>query len=155
MHASTRCAPYVRPFSIVPPEGLDLKSKIGLRRGLEQCAKQPGRLRHRLRDSSTDAYAAGDKIYTAVLPPSTGRIAPWMKLARSVARNTIASAVSSGSAGRPAGACAASCCSASPIAAVPSVRVGPGLTAFTRTPLGPYSAAQALVNRLIAALLDP
>jgi signal recognition particle receptor subunit beta len=95
------------------------------------------------------------KIYTAVLPPSTGRIAPWMKLARSVARNTIASAISSGAAVRPAGACAASCYSAPPIAAVPSVRVGPGLTAFTRTPLGPYSAAHALVNRLMAALLDP
>src|SRR5205807_5592538 len=97
----------------------------------------------------------GDEIYTAVLPPSTGRIAPWTKLARSVARNTIASAISSGAAGRPAGACAASCCSASPIAAVPSVRVGPGLTALTRTPLGPYSAAHALVSRLMAALLDP
>jgi hypothetical protein len=91
---------------------------------------------------------AGDEIYTAVLPPSTGRIAPWTKLARSVARNTIASAISSGAAGRPAGACAASCCSASPIAAVPSVRVGPGLTAFTRTPLGPYSAAHALVSSM-------
>src|ERR1700687_3513220 len=98
---------------------------------------------------------ADGSIYTAVLPPSTGRIAPWTKLARSVARNTIASAISSGAAGRPAGACAASCCSASPIAAVPSVRVGPGLTAFTRTPLGPYSAAHALVSRLMAALLDP
>src|SRR5947207_11922292 len=97
----------------------------------------------------------GDETYTAVLPPSTGRIAPWTKLARSVARNTIASAISSGAAGRPAGACAASCCSASPIAAVPSVRVGPGLTALTRTPLGPYSAAHALVSRLMAALLDP
>src|SRR6476469_10612294 len=101
------------------------------------------------------AYTAGDKIYTAVLPPSTGRIAPWTKLARSVARNTIASAISSGAAGRPAGACAASCCSAPPIAAVPAVRVGPGLTAFTRTPLGPYSAAHASASRLMAALLDP
>src|SRR5712671_3730387 len=108
-----------------------------------------------IRRSSTHAYTAGDEIYTAVVPPSTGRIAPWTKLARSVARNTIASAISSGAAGRPAGACAASCCSASPIAAVPSVRVGPGLTAFTRTPLGPYSAAHALVSRLMAALLDP
>jgi hypothetical protein len=33
-------------------------------------------LPERLRDGSTDAYTAGDKIYTAVLPPSTGRIAP-------------------------------------------------------------------------------
>ena len=39
--------------------------------------------------------------------------------------------------------------------AVPSVRVGPGLTALTRTPDGPYSAAQALVSRTSAALLDP
>src|SRR6202043_2504448 len=32
---------------------------------------------------------------------------------------------------------------------------GAGPTAFTRTPLGPYSAAHALVSRLMAALLDP
>src|ERR1700740_2330099 len=100
-------------------------------------------------------FYEGDEVYTAVLPPSTGRVAPWTKLARSVARNRIASAISSGLAGRPAGACAASCCSASPISAVPSVRVGPGLTALTRTPLGPYSAAHALVSRLMADLLDP
>jgi DNA-binding transcriptional LysR family regulator len=30
------------------------------------------------------------------------------------------------------------------------VRVGPGLIAFTRTPDGPYSAAQALVSRSTA-----
>jgi YHS domain-containing protein len=35
-----------------------------------------------------------------------------------------------------------------PIGSVPSVRVGPGLTALTRTPLGPNSAAQALVSRV-------
>src|SRR5207302_9955133 len=64
-----------------------------------------------------------------------------MKLARSVAKKTMASAISSAVAGRPAGAWAASCASSSPMASVPSVRVGPGLTAFTRTPLGPYSAA--------------
>src|ERR1700750_2897099 len=75
--------------------------------------------------------------------------------AASPASTRIASAMSPGLAGRRAGACAASCCSASPIAAVPSVRVGPGLTAFTRTPLGPYSLAHALVSRLTAALLDP
>jgi hypothetical protein len=27
----------------------------------------------------TDAYTAGEEIYTAVLPASTGRIAPWTK----------------------------------------------------------------------------
>jgi hypothetical protein len=53
-----------------------------------------------IRRGSTDAYIAGDEIYTAVLPPSTGRIAPWTKLARSLARNTIASAISSGAAVR-------------------------------------------------------
>src|SRR5215510_16142233 len=57
-----------------------------------------------------------------------------MKLARSVAKKTIASAISSAVAGRPAWAWAASCSRPSPIATVPSVRVGPGLTALTRTP---------------------
>src|SRR5205807_9136069 len=66
-----------------------------------------------------------------------------------------ASAISSAVAGRPAGAWAASCSSPSPMASVPSVRVGPGLTALTRTPLGPYSAAHVLVSRLMAALLEP
>jgi hypothetical protein len=35
------------------------------------------------------------------------------------------------------------------------VRVGPGLTALMRTPLGPYSAVHALVSKLTAALLEP
>src|ERR1700721_1264245 len=35
------------------------------------------------------------------------------------------------------------------------VRVGPGATALTRTPLGPYSAAQALVSSSRAARLAP
>src|SRR6266851_4937867 len=78
-----------------------------------------------------------------------------MKLARSVAKKTMASAISSAVAGRPAGAWAANCSSPSPMASVPSVRVGPGLTALTRTPLGPYSAAHVLVSRLRAALLEP
>src|SRR5579863_1063798 len=54
-----------------------------------------------------------------------------MKLARSVAKKTMASAISSAVAGLPAGPCAASCSRPSPIASVPSVRVGPGLTAET------------------------
>src|SRR2546428_7314798 len=91
----------------------------------------------------------------AVRPPSTASFAPLMKLARSVAKKTMASAISSAVAGRPAGAWAASCSSPCPMASVPSVRVGPGLTVLTRTPLGPYSAAQALVSRLMAALLEP
>ncbi len=45
---------------------------------------------------------------------------------------------------------AASCSRSSPMPSVPSVRVGPGLTVLTRTPLGPYSAAQAFVSRLMA-----
>jgi hypothetical protein len=55
----------------------------------------------------------------------------------------IAAAISSGEAGRPAGASAANSSIASPSTAVPSVRVGPGLTALTRTPLAPNSAAHA------------
>src|SRR2546425_4551 len=51
-------------------------------------------------------------------------------------------AISSGVAGRPAGASAANWSSASPMTAVPSVRVGPGLTALTRTPAGPGVVAQ-------------
>src|ERR1019366_4994 len=57
--------------------------------------------------------------------------------------------------GRPPGASAASWSSASTIISTPSVRVGPGETALTRTPLGPNSAAQALVSRFSAALLEP
>src|SRR5207244_8109207 len=133
--------------SSLDPQPMCLPRDLTCRDARGWCRSARGRL-----DTSS---REGDEIYTAVLPPSTGRIAPWTKLARSVARNIIASAISSGVAGRPAGACAASCCSASPIAAVPSVRVGPGLTALTRTPLRPYSAAHALVSRLMAALLEP
>jgi hypothetical protein len=32
-----------------------------------------------------ELFYEGEEIYTAVLPPSIGRIAPWTKLARSVA----------------------------------------------------------------------
>ena len=67
----------------------------------------------------------------------------------------MAAAISSGEATRPTGASAASWSSAAPIIWTPSVRVGPGDTAFTRTPLGPNSAAHALVSRLSAALLEP
>src|ERR1700689_1725848 len=67
----------------------------------------------------------------------------------------MAAAISSGRPGRPNGAAEASWSSASPIGAVPSVRVGPGLTALTRTPAGPYSAAQDLVRSTSAALLEP
>ena len=75
---------------------------------------------------------------TAVLPPSTASLAPWMKLARSVARNTIASAISSAVAGRRAGASAANRSRSSPIAAAPSVRVGPG---SQRSPARHYGPA--------------
>src|SRR5438552_2257440 len=43
----------------------------------------------------------------------------------------------------------------SPIASVPGVAVGPGETALTRTPFGPYSAAHALVSSAIAAFEAP
>src|SRR5262249_42861543 len=91
----------------------------------------------------------------AARPPSPGMMAPWMKLARWLARKTMASAISSTAAGRPAGAGAASWLRASFIPAVPSVKVGPGLTALTRTPWGPYSAAQDFVIETTAALLAP
>jgi uncharacterized protein (TIGR04255 family) len=42
----------------------------------------------------------------------------------------------------------------SPVESVPSVRVGPGLTALMRTPLRTYSAVHAFVSKFIAALLD-
>jgi hypothetical protein len=67
----------------------------------------------------------------------------------------IAAAMSAGMPGLPCGVAAASWSRASPIGAVPSVRVGPGLTALTRTPDGPYSAAHALVSSTRAALLEP
>src|SRR2546430_11512662 len=67
----------------------------------------------------------------------------------------MAGAISWGKGGRPAGPAWASWSRASPIGAVPSVRVGPGLTALTRTPAGPYSAAQDFVSRTSAALLEP
>src|ERR1700757_4424915 len=98
---------------------------------------------------------AGAARHTAVRPPSTGRTAPWMKLARSLAKKAIASAISSAGAVRRGGACAAYLSGASPITRVPSVRVGPGATALTRTPRGPYSAAQDFVIDTTAALLAP
>src|ERR1700743_1099493 len=67
----------------------------------------------------------------------------------------MADAISAGAAGRPARAMAARASHWPAHASVPSVRVGPGLTALTRTPLGPNSAAQDLVSRVSAALLDP
>src|SRR5258708_16214380 len=67
----------------------------------------------------------------------------------------MAEAISSGAAGVAGGAREARRSSWVPVGWVPSVRVGPGLTALTRTPLEPNSAAQALVSRVSAALLDP
>jgi len=69
--------------------------------------------------------------------------APFTKLARSEARKTMSSAISCGSAARPSGIVETIASKSSPIASVPGVRVGPGETAFTRTPIGPSSAAHA------------
>jgi len=77
-----------------------------------------------------------------------------MKLPRSVAKKTIASAISSAVAGRRAGACAASCSRPSPIPTVPSVRVGPGVTALTRTPFGPLSRAWTKFRGLVDQILQ-
>src|SRR5690349_8369098 len=97
-----------------------------------------------------------DRRQVATRPPSTASVTPCTKLASSLARKTIAAASSSGSAARPAGASAASCFTiSSGTASIMRVRVGAGAMALTRTPLGPYSAAQAFVRSSRAARLAP
>ena len=99
---------------------------------------------------ANDPFARGAYSYATLearrAQSALASFAPWMKLERSVARKTIASAISSAVAGRPAGASAASWSRPSPIESVPSVRVGPGLTALMRTPLRPYSAVHVFVS---------
>src|SRR5580692_8891186 len=81
------------------------------------------------------------------------RVAPWMLDASSLARNTTAFAVSCGVAICRDGVRAMIGAMRSARAAVFSVTVGPGATVFTRTPAGPYSAAQDLVSEWIAAFV--
>lgn len=96
-----------------------------------------------------------DTSYKVVAPSSTATTVPWMYPASSPARKAISSATSPGAPTRPAGVPRWKTASpSSPNGLVPSVRIGPGLTALTRTPRGPSSAAQTLVSVSIAALLD-
>ena len=91
---------------------------------------------------TSSGFSGGSPYSTAVRPPSTASWRrEWAGTIRRPKDNGLP--ISSAVTGRPAGAWAANCSSPSPMASVPSVRVGPGLTALTRTPLGPYSAAHA------------
>ena len=56
---------------------------------------------------TTGSRSALPRVQTAARPPSTGITAPWTKLAASVVRNRIVSAISCGEATRPAGEAAA------------------------------------------------
>jgi hypothetical protein len=89
----------------------------------------------------------------AVSPPSTDSVAPWMFAALSLTRNATAAATCSGVLGRCDGARAMMRWIRSAYSAMIGVMVGPGATVFTRTPNGPYSAAQDFVNEWIAAFV--
>src|ERR1700722_6349063 len=78
-----------------------------------------------------------------------------MKFASSDARKATTDAICSASAACPAGMVAANASRAAPIGSVPGVRVGPGATAFTLIPAGPYSSVHALVSSSIAAFEAP
>lgn len=62
-------------------------------------------------------------------------------------------AMSSGRTMTPAGVVAVIASSCARGASLPGVRVAPGATVFTRTPRGPYSAAQLRVSCSSAALV--
>src|SRR4029077_18150723 len=92
----------------------------------------------------------------AVLPPLTRMIWPVMNVAFSEARNTIASAISSGLAPRLSGTDERKVAflSGAPVRrASMSVSTGPGATALTRTPKAAASSAAALVKPSTAFLL--
>src|SRR3984885_4664110 len=73
--------------------------------------------------------------------------------ASSLARKATDLATSSGVLARRAGARPRRGASRPASAAVRSVLVGPGATVLTRTPAGPYSAAQDFVSEWTAALV--
>src|SRR5580658_5966860 len=132
-----------------PPELL--KALSGLNRRTYAPAGQPG----------LDAPAGGNRqSQIAVMPPSTGRSTPAMKLASSDARNKAVDAISSGWPSRPNGTAAANwerawsaaslvdaCCSKI------GVSIGPGLIALTRTRRSFNSAVQVRTNERTAALV--
>src|SRR6267142_5249139 len=104
--------------------------------------------------SRQDQLAASDHV--AVFPPLILMIWPVTKDALSEARNTIASAISSGFAPRLSGMAAQN---AAFLSGVPvrrssiAVSVGPGATALTRTPKGAASRAADFVRHFTACLL--
>ena len=76
-----------------------------------------------------------------------------MLAASSLARNTTAAATSAGVLIRRDGMRASTGATWSANCSWRSVAIGPGATALTRTPNGPYSSAHDWVNEWIAALL--
>src|ERR1700722_8806476 len=96
----------------------------------------------------------GDHPPAKWFPASTSSTTPVIWRASSESRNAAAAAMSSASVSRPRTNLlpASRPSSASHIALVPEVLVSPGLTAFTRTPRGPRSAAIVRVSALRAAL---
>src|SRR5690349_6483432 len=80
-------------------------------------------------------------------------MAPWIFAASSLARKVTAAATSSGVVIRREGMRASIGPTCSANSAARSVEIGPGATALTRTPDGPYSSAQDLVNEWRIALL--
>src|SRR2546426_11550211 len=95
----------------------------------------------------------------AVMPPSTGRSTPAMKLASSDARNKAVDAISSGRPSRPNGTAAANWARAwsapSLVGACWSkigVSIGPGLIALTRMRRSFNSAVQVRTKERTAAL---
>ena len=98
---------------------------------------------------------------TTVRPPSTGTVAPVMKLASSESRWATVAATSSGRPARPTGAggrARASIRSATSGGCATysswkrDVTIEPGATALTRIPRAPYSTASARVSPSVAAL---
>lgn len=89
----------------------------------------------------------GLNIQAAKRPPSTGKQVPLMNAASSLAKKTAAAAISSGNDIRPSGTVVANRARSSSVSGTPenisSSPVAPlnGQIELTRTPDGPYSAA--------------
>src|SRR3978361_2324687 len=92
-------------------------------------------------------------IQTAAHPPSTLSTVPWMLVASSLARNNTATATSAGVLIRLDGIRASIGPTWSANSSWRLVAIGPGATALTRTPDGPYSSAPDLVKEWMTALV--
>src|SRR5438132_13568143 len=138
--------------------------------GTAQSGSEPGALtrRHAIgvgvdldRAIGLDAPEGGSRqSQIAVMPPSTGRSTPAMKLASSDARNKAVDAISSGRPSRPNGTAAANWARAwsapSLVGACWSkigVSIGPGLIALTRMRRSFNSAVQVRTKERTAALV--